>query len=176
MLHAAQQGSCTSLRTNIIAMFFLRQLCCNTSPDACLLTVGAGLPMYHCVARSFSRTRLYCTCALHQCYVACVLSLPMLSCMSAQPTNAVSWCSAVKAAEDVDACIEAVEATVNMSGWPSIPQPVLQVGSLPLLPERACCLLHMLDHLRQADLMFNMQSIEWLKRWSESNHEHLCCN
>ncbi|DBB18159.1 TPA: hypothetical protein ACH3X3_003133 [Trebouxia sp. C0006] len=32
----------------------------------------------------------------------------------------------LKGAEDVDACIEAVEATVTMSGWPSIPQPVLQ--------------------------------------------------
>ncbi|KAA6410715.1 MAG: hypothetical protein FRX49_13827 [Trebouxia sp. A1-2] len=35
--------------------------------------------------------------------------------------------SEFKAAEDVDACIEAVEATVIMSGWPSIPQSVLQV-------------------------------------------------
>ncbi len=61
--------------------------------------------------------------------------------MSAQPTNVISWCSAVKGAEDVDACIEAVEATVTMSGWPSIPQPVLQVSSLPLLLERACNML-----------------------------------
>ncbi len=58
--------------------------------------------------------------------------------MSTQCTDAISWCSAVKAAEDVDACIEAVEATVSMSGWPSIPQPVLQVGSLPLLLEPVC--------------------------------------
>ena len=58
-----------------------------------------------------------------------------------QPANASSWCSAVKAAEDVDAYIEAVEATVSMSGWPSVPQPVLQVSSLLLLLERACDVL-----------------------------------
>ena len=65
----------------------------------------------------------------------------MLCRMSSQLNNAISWCSAVKAAEDVDACIEAVEATVTMSGWPSIPQPVLRVGNPPLLLEPACNML-----------------------------------
>lgn len=84
----------------------------------------------------------------------------MLCCMSTQPTNAISWCPAVKAAEDVGACIEAVEATVSMSGWPSIPQPVLQVGSLPLLLEPACNMLITANvKLCQDDLMFNMQQI-----------------
>lgn len=35
--------------------------------------------------------------------------------------------SAVKGSGDVQACLEAVQATVCLSGWPSIPKAVLQV-------------------------------------------------
>ena len=38
------------------------------------------------------------------------------------------FCSAVKGSEDVLVCLEVVEATVCLSGWPSIPETVLQVG------------------------------------------------
>ncbi len=68
-----------------------------------------------------------------------------------QVTNACVWskadpciCLAVKAAEDVEACLDTVQAAVSLSGWPSIPHAVLQasISIFQVLPNTPAVLLH----------------------------------
>lgn len=47
------------------------------------------------------------------------------------------FCYAVKGCEDVLACLEVVEGTLHLSGWPSIPEAVLQV-SIKLVIAPSC--------------------------------------
>lgn len=47
-----------------------------------------------------------------------------------RPSSTFVFFFAVKGLEDVQACLEVVQATVCLSGWPSIPEAVLQVSTV----------------------------------------------